>query len=208
MACVLVSIRYLDHPLADFLELHFRHTEGWVVLAVLLKPLIVVALAALLLLFLSGIPRVGNWIKPALVIAWSEVWALATEFVFKQIFGRAWPEPTYIRDHLDGFHWLHASDGWTAFPSGHALSSFALAAVFWFAIQRWRAAAVAIAVFISACMVLCNYHWLSDVMAGSFLGWTIGWITATAPSVSDSRYPSADRPGSDNRLAKSSNRGG
>ena len=206
--CVLISIRYFDHPIADFLEQHFRHTEGWRFLSLALEPLKIVALAAPLFLFWTGLHRDGKWIKTALVLAWAEVWALATEFVFKQIFGRAWPEPTYIRDHLDGFRWLHAGDGWMSFPSGHALISFALAAVFWYAIPRRRRPVLAVAAVVSAAMVLCNYHWLSDVIAGSFLGWTIGWITAMAPSASDSKYPSADRLGSDSPSAESSNRGG
>jgi len=91
--CVLISIRYFDHPIADFLEQHFRHTEGWRFLSLALEPLKIVALAAPLFLFWTGLHRDGKWIKTALVLAWAEVWALATEFVFKQIFGRAWLSP-------------------------------------------------------------------------------------------------------------------
>ncbi len=59
-------------------------------------------------LFWSGACRIANhplasWTETPLTLAWAEVWALATEFVFKQIFGRAWPESTYFRDHLDAF---------------------------------------------------------------------------------------------------------
>ena len=180
--CILFSIRFLDHPIADFVELHFRHTEAWRDLSLGLTPIVAVALAALFFLFWAGASclakrPLASWAEMLLTLAWAEIWALATEFVFKHIFGRAWPDPTYIHGHMDGFRFFHAGDGWMAFPSGHALSSFALAAVFWFSVARWRVSALLAAAIVSFCMVLCNYHWLSDVIAGAFMGWTIGWMT-------------------------------
>jgi len=212
---VLIGIRYLDHPIADFLELHFRHTKGWIVLNAALDPLKVIVLAALLSLFGAGGMLIAakplpSWTHKPLICAVASMWALATEFVFKQIFGRAWPEPTYIRDHLDGFRFLHATYGWTAFPSGHALNSFAIAAVVWQLVPRWRVPVMTLAVVVSAGMVACNYHWLSDVLAGAFLGVTIGWMTVlfTAVSVPDAKYPNENRPDIYNPSATSSNRAG
>jgi membrane-associated phospholipid phosphatase len=199
---VLVSIRFLDHPIADFLELHFRHTVGWKAISSIVAPVKIMALIALAFLFWVGACRIverpiARWAETALVFAWAEVWALATEFVFKQIFGRAWPDPTYLRDHLDGFRLLHASDAWTAFPSGHALSTFALAAACWHSTPRWRVPMLIIATSITGAMVACNYHWLSDVIAGGILGWSVGWMTVLVIGLSApaSKYPSVNHPG-------------
>ncbi len=211
----LISIRYLDHPLADFLELHFRHTQGWVLLARALAPLGAIVLILLLFLFGAGVwllagRRLADWARRPLLCACASVWAIGTEFVFKLIFGRAWPDPTYIRDHLDGFRFLHASDHWMAFPSGHALNSLAIATVIWHIVPRWRAPVMVLAIGVSASMVVCNYHWLSDVVAGAFLGVTIGWMTVllTDLSAPDSKYPNANRLDICSLSAESSNRAG
>ena len=134
------------------------------------------------MLFWAGVCKMfehplAKWTEKAILCAWASVWALATEIVFKQIFGRAWPEPLYIHEHLDGFRFFHASEQWMAFPSGHALNSFALATAIGLLAPRWRMITLMIATTISACMVVCNYHWLSDVIAGGFLGVAVGTMT-------------------------------
>jgi membrane-associated phospholipid phosphatase len=185
LICVLLgslSIAYVDRPVADFLERNYRHTEVWFVLDRALKPLSLVAVLALLFLFfaagraLFGFGLTTRFYKP-LVCSCAIVWGLATEFVFKQIFGRSWPEPTYIRDHLYGFRFLHASQGWTSFPSGTAIGSTALATVISTFFPRWRFAAAVLATAVCAAMILENYHWVSDVIAGGFLGTSIGYMT-------------------------------
>lgn len=103
------------------------------------------------------------------------MWAVASEIILKRIFGRGWTDPTFVREH--GFHFLHGETHWDAFPSGTATVSFAILAVLWILRPRWRVAGTAAVVLLSAAVVIGNYHWLSDVIAGGFLGVTIGWGT-------------------------------
>jgi membrane-associated phospholipid phosphatase len=182
VAFTVLSIMYADRPLATFMEGHFRHTLGWVVLDHSLEPLKFVAIAALFYLFWAGYRTVSGyglqqWAQRALVCSWAIVWGLAAEFVFKQIFGRAWPDPTYTQNHLYGFRFLHGSQNWTSFPSGTAIGSTALATALARLFPRLRAACTILAALVCIGVVVSNYHWLSDSIAGAFLGISIGWMS-------------------------------
>ena len=178
------SIAYIDRPLASFIDAHFRHTIGWVALDQSIEPLKLVAISALFFLFWVGYRSVcGYGLKPwavkAFVCSWAVVWGLATEFVFKQIFGRGWPDPTYTQYHLYGFRFLHAGQNWSSFPSGTAIGSTALATTLASLFPRLRAVCVLFAAVLCIAVVVANYHWLSDSIAGAFLGVSIGWMSVT-----------------------------
>lgn len=177
-----LSIAYIDRPLASFIDAYFRHTFGWVVLDHSLEPLKVVAITALFFLFWAGYRTVSGyslppWAVKAVVCSWAIVWSLAAEFVFKQIFGRAWPDPTYTQNHLYGFRFLHASQNWTSFPSGTAIGSTALATTLSSLFPRLRLVNAVLAAVVCIAVVVGNYHWLSDSIAGAFLGISIGWMS-------------------------------
>ncbi len=118
-----------------------------------------------------------SWTETPLLCSWSAMWAVAADIIFKHIFGRGWPDPTYIHDHLYGFHLLRGSPHWDSFPSGTAAISVAIVSVLWIRNPRWRIPGMLIVFLVSGAVVMANYHWLSDVIAGSFLGATIGWST-------------------------------
>lgn len=177
-----LCMAYVDRPLAEWLDAHVRHTGFWTVLNLALYPSLVVVVAELFLLLGCGILLISGrslppWAVIPILCSWATMWAVASEIILKRIFGRGWADPTFIRDHLYGFHFLHGETHWDAFPSGTATVSFAILAVLWILKPRWRAAATAAVVLLSVAVVIGNYHWLSDVIAGWFLGMTIGWGT-------------------------------
>lgn len=181
-ASVGLCIGYIDRPLALFLDAHVRHTELWVWLDVALRPFALAVAAAAIIVFACGLwlvsgHRLRPWIEAPLLCSWSAVLAGASAFVLKRVFGRGWPDPTFIHDHLYGFHFLHGEKYWSAFPSGTATVSVAILSVLWTLSPRWRAASALIVVWLVAAVVVTNYHWLSDVIAGGFLGASIGWLT-------------------------------
>ena len=180
---VVLCIAYVDRPLALWLEAHVRHTEFWTVLNLALYPLLLVVAAAFLILLgcgvwrMTGRPLSSSTLVP-LLCSWATIWALAaTDAILKPVFGRGRVDPTFVRDHLSGFHFLHGQTYWDAFPSGTAAIAFAILAVLWILRRRLRIAGALLAVLLWIAVVVGNYHWLSDVIAGSFLGVTIGWST-------------------------------
>jgi membrane-associated phospholipid phosphatase len=182
VAAVGMCIAYVDRPLAEWLDAHVRHTEFWAALNLALYPFLLIVVAALFFLLGCGISLISGrplrpWTAIPILCSWSTMWAIASEIILKRIFGRGWTDPTFVRDHFYGFHFLHGETHWDAFPSGTATVSFAILAVLWILKPRWRAAGTATVVLLCAAVVIGNYHWLSDVITGGVLGVTIGWGT-------------------------------
>jgi membrane-associated phospholipid phosphatase len=179
---VVVSVSYVDRPAAVLFNTYVRHTELWGWLNRLLAPFVLVPVAALIFplglgcWLLSG-RQIGTWALKPLLCSWSAIWALAAEFVCKQIFGRAWPDPAYIENHLYGFRFLNGGPSWNSFPSGTATISAAIVATVWLVAPRLRLPSVLLAVLLCGGAVVTNGHWLSDVIAGAFLGASIGRMT-------------------------------
>jgi membrane-associated phospholipid phosphatase len=99
----------------------------------------------------------------------------------KFLFGRTWPEswmgnnPSFIRDGVYGFNFLHGEGAYQSFPSGHMAAACAVLSVLWIWHPRlkvlWAIGGIAVGVG----LVGANYHFLSDVIAGGFLGVSAGW---------------------------------
>lgn len=185
---VLVCIFYLDRPAAEFFNAYVRPYAVWTWLNRLLAPLVVIPVAALLFQFSAGLwllcgRRLTSWAQTTLLYSSGTIWAIAAEFVLKQIFGRGSPEPTYLANHLYGFRFLHASQGWSSFPSGTATIALTIAAITCLRLPRWRAMVSILVGLACIGVTVTNGHWVSDVIAGVFLGACIGWMTvATARS--------------------------
>ncbi len=181
---VVACVYYCDRPLAEIFDTCVQHSEISDWLKGLLAPLVLIPMAALVFQFgagcwvLSG-RQLNAWTQKTLLCSWSTTWALAAEFVCKRIFGRGWPDPTYIENHLYGFRFLHGTQHWNSFPSGTATISAAIAATIWLIAPRLRLPAVLLAALLCVGVVVTNGHWLSDVIAGAFLGASIGWMTVS-----------------------------
>jgi membrane-associated phospholipid phosphatase len=179
---VLVCICYLDRPTAVFLNAHVRPYSVWPWLKRLLAFLVVIPVAALLFQFGAGLwllfgRRLASWARTALLYSSGTIWAIAAEFVLKQIFGRGSADPTYLVNHLYGFRFLHASEGWTSFPSGTAIGAVTIATITCARFPRWRVAVSILSALACIGVTITNGHWVSDVIAGMFLGVCIGWMT-------------------------------
>ena len=64
------------------------------------------------------------------------------------------------------------SHGWAvnSFPSGHSQAGWAAMIALGVAFPRWRWPLVAVAVLVALSRVMLTVHWLSDAMAGAWLG--------------------------------------
>ena len=118
--------------------------------------------------------------------------SLALTGVLKIATGR--PFPTHGEDpnapnrleHPEYAHEFHPFGGFSgtwAWPSGHTVGAFTLAAVLtgYYPDQLWiPLTTYPIAVAIAAGMVSGEYHWASDAVAGALIGQTIGYTVGRA----------------------------
>jgi|GEM_PF-13866 len=91
----------------------------------------------------------------------------------KQVVRRARPDIS-LRRLLMGPTLQDMSGSFGSFPSGHALSSFALAVVLAAFYPEWRPLFYAFAFLISLSRIYLERHFASDVYAGIILGWWVG----------------------------------
>jgi membrane-associated phospholipid phosphatase len=121
---------------------------------------------------------------------------IVNDFVFKPAFGRS--NITNFLTHQDqgAFHFFAGSNE-SSFPSGHAVIAAAFLTVLTRLHSRLRAPAAFLMLACASLLVAGDWHFLSDVIAGAFVGTTAGlfaselWLqhqnrrTATAMSLQD-----------------------
>lgn len=186
-AATIVSYAWLDRPLALFAHgLASTHKHAlFEPLTHIPDPLIpaaaivfvVIGLFALSGRALSRFPRV------LVLCCLSLTMGEAVKSQLKFLFGRTWPEtwvgnnPSFIHDGAYGFNWFHGGSGFASFPSGHMTATCALISVLWICYPRLKPVYVLAVLAVAFGLIGANFHFLSDVIAGSFLGVSIGWMT-------------------------------
>jgi membrane-associated phospholipid phosphatase len=198
LVCVgLVTVCYLfvDRPVASFVHQHKLASHAalkWLTY----PPPIVQAWTPVVLAVLVVRRAFGTFRRWEVVLVAACVsMILADQFreSLSYAFGRYWPEtwidnnPSYIQNGAYGFHPFHAGSAYGSFPSGHMARVLGFAAVVWIAYPRWRWACVIAALATAAGLLGMNYHFVSDVIAGSFVGSIVGMyaahFAATLPAV-------------------------
>ena len=99
----------------------------------------------------------------------------------KWIFSRNWPvtwtnnNRSWISNHAYGFHWFsgkifQGDDTTGSFPSGHTAIAFATLLPIGLLHCRILPFCILLASLEGLAMILCDYHFLSDVLAGALVG--------------------------------------
>jgi membrane-associated phospholipid phosphatase len=200
-ACTLlvaVSVQLIDRPVATWVHQHLgdarfdwfkAHYEGQLLPvgpfsimagpAQALGPLAVVAFAVLAVAAVAGWrPQMRGRIILALTLAVFA--ALQVNRLMKSMFGRTWPEswlgdnPSWIRDGVFGFSFLHGGSGWGSFPSGHTAVITAPATILWIVWPELRGVWAAMVAIVIVGLIGGNYHFVSDIIGGLFLGAAVG----------------------------------
>jgi len=207
LACAcLVAFCYffVDRPVAFFV--HDQHAEyrdlfdGWLMLEWLtLPPPILQAwspalLAVLLVRRCWGPFTHAEWTLFAAAVA--IVMADQARESLSFLFGRYWPDtwinnnPSLIKNNAYGFHPFHSGEAYGSFPSGHTARSVAVAAVIWVAWPGYRWLGVLFAALVVVGLVGMNYHFVGDVVGGSFVGGIVGVYAAALCELADHDKPS------------------
>jgi membrane-associated phospholipid phosphatase len=185
VVAVTISYLWLDRPLALLAHAHTGERETFARFTHIPDPFI----PAACIVFVAC----GLWVfagrmlsRPMTVGALASVSVIVAETIksgLKFVFGRLWPDtwvqnnPSFIHDGAYGFNFFHGGAGYASFPSGHTTVTCALISVLWMLYPYWRPFYAAIVLAVAVGLIGANYHFLSDVIAGGFLGTSTGWMT-------------------------------
>lgn len=192
---IVLSIAFVDRPLSSWLHASFHQGRMFVGLTHIVDP--IQPLAALGLIG-AGIAAALGW-RPGqrgrlwLAVCFATVAACLIKDDLKIAFGRTWPEswlgdnPSWIANGVFGFFPLHDGKGWLSFPSGHSTAVAAPLMVLWICVPRFRVLYVTLIGAVIIGLLGADFHWLSDIIAGFYLGLgsavgTAALLQARAPS--------------------------
>ncbi|MBU6506700.1 MAG: phosphatase PAP2 family protein [Alphaproteobacteria bacterium] len=99
--------------------------------------------------------------------------------IVKPVFGRVRPTLLFS-DHLYGFTGIGAHSNHWSFPSGHSATAAALAGALSLLYPRLRPAWIVAALLIAFSRIALDQHYLSDVIAGLYIGFGFAWAIAAA----------------------------
>jgi len=180
-AAILICYFWIDRPVAFFVYRH--HINTIQVFRWLTYPPPEVqnwsALALTILVVRRAWGPFLRWQKVLLVACLSLIVADDFRISLGDVFGRYWPEtwthdnPSLIGTGTYGFHPFQRGDDIGSFPSGHACRILAFAAVWVIGMPHSRTVqvlAIILCVPMLVSLVLMNYHFVGDVIAGSVLG--------------------------------------
>jgi membrane-associated phospholipid phosphatase len=185
ICAVWASYFWLDRPIAVFAHERLRPLGIFTEIAELpelMKPFLVVFFLAAALRALSGRPLARLLTVAGLAMASFAV-AHAIKDQLKFAFGRTWPEtwvrnnPSFIHDGVFGFFPFQGGQGFASFPSGHTTAICAVMSVLWICYPRFRLLYALVIAVVVIGIIGSDFHFLGDIIAGAFLGASIGWFT-------------------------------
>jgi membrane-associated phospholipid phosphatase len=187
-AVVWLSIRWLDRPIALWVRDTFgaKHVPVAAtdspVLSISLLPACVFAFCGFVSLMKTRFSRVGTTIT---LCTFSALAAIAIKDQLKILFGRTWPDSwapgilSFLHDGVYGFHYFHSGKSFESFPSGHAAVAASILSVPFIMFPRARLLCAICLIAVDIALVALNLHFFSDVIAGSFTGFSAGLFAIT-----------------------------
>ena len=173
---IVVSTLYLDRPIALFM--HSSGLDGLLQLRCITEYLpYIMALVAVLIIGLNK--SFISWQQKLVMGIYFYLSLVLTIWInggLKVIFGRYWPK-TWIHHNLSlisnnvyGFNFFHGSAIIGSFPSGH--STCTAFCVIWMMtlLQKWRVGFIVIGMMVPIGLIILDYHFLGDCLAGILFG--------------------------------------
>jgi membrane-associated phospholipid phosphatase len=181
---VVISYFWLDRPIALFVHEQFPRNSRVLLepITYIPNPLIWAATIVFLALGVRGLTgRTLSKMQTAIVLCSVSLMIAETlKNVLKFVFGRTWPEtwvqnnPSFIHGGIYGFNLFHGGEAYQSFPSGHMTAICALVSVLWIYYPRLRSICLIVMSAVLVSLVGTNFHFLSDVISGAFVGTSTG----------------------------------
>lgn len=197
VGAVLIGVCYVwvDRPVAFLVHDHPLPGRAELIWITKIDDLLVTAAPVVLIAVVVTLAfrPLTYWQDALLAIALALIVSAAIAEGMKPLFGRTWPEtwvdnnPSLIGDGTYGFHPLRTGVAYTSFPSGHTTAIFAAVSILWAAYPRLvpRLICAALAALVVVALVVNNYHFVSDTIAGALIGAVTGtYVLAFRGSVS------------------------
>jgi membrane-associated phospholipid phosphatase len=185
MFAVGVSVTWLDKPLAYFV--HRTFGQFWVLGSFTGAPSFFSPLATIILLvFIARRILFRPFGNVDITLILCELSVISAKLIvppLKSVFGRTWPlynRPSLILDGAYGFNFFYSGQEFESFPSGHMASICALTVVFWICYPKFRPICAACISAMGAGLIVGNYHFLGDVIAGGFVGTSTAVLMVSA----------------------------
>lgn len=172
LIAIVVAVHWIDVPLArelarfDMARALFRSKP----LALPILPGLSLAILLLGLAVLVAGRPLPRWLVAGSLAALALLTSLyVTEEVLKPVFGRVVPSVA-LRGHVSGFHWLRSGSPYLSFPSGHSVQAASVVAVMWRFYPRLRLLMLAGFAVMAGALMLGQWHYLGDILAGGLVG--------------------------------------
>jgi membrane-associated phospholipid phosphatase len=96
--------------------------------------------------------------------------SFGVKIILKWIFGRTETRLWLSDPSVYGFHWFNGTGGFQGFPSGHMLVFTPLFLALWYFYPRYRLFYGVIWFCLGTALIMTEYHFLGDVLAGAYIG--------------------------------------
>ncbi len=175
-ALIFISYCYLDHPIVELVaELNVSHS-----LFSYFSHITPLLQAGVVIYFIYALYKFRHGQKHSFAIALAFVSSLTTGLIIRYLgkisIGRTWPDtwvnnnPSWLQNGIDTFDPFNGGLAYQSFPSGHALLTFAILGLAWKLWPQSRPICTLLTALVTSGLILMNYHYLSDILAGSLLG--------------------------------------
>jgi membrane-associated phospholipid phosphatase len=182
---------WIDRPLAFWIHTrqgHFVGRDELNPLAGIPNPLVLVSVLTFFLLgFLQLAERPLNRTERVALASSSSVLIGETiKEILKWVFGRPSPDIWIMRNssavgyQAYQFHWFHGIAPFNSFPSGHMTALTAFIAILWVQYPRFRMIYAVVCLTAAVGLILFNFHFLGDVIAGAMLGAIVGMLASSS----------------------------
>lgn len=187
-AAVIFCYVFVDRPVAYYAYAHLVQNRASFDVLVQISEYLFVAAAIIFALFGLRALVTMRWQKWQAVLLLCGVTLAVAETIkdkLKFAFGRTWPEtwtnnnPSLISNGVYGFNPFHGGGGYASFPSGHTTAVCAVVTVLWLAYPKLRPLWAMVVAAVVVGLIGADYHFVSDIIAGGFLGCSTGWLAVT-----------------------------